>query len=197
MMEETKSGIGVMGVLFVILVIWAIFGGGFGNGCGNGFGFGNRCNNAPYVPYWPDGGCNRVSNCEIEKSEIIDSVRTQFLIEQNGAATRTAIRDSRDDVTGQASRIYEQWLQETIFDLKMENQGLKGQLYSDAKFGAIEKQLSSCCCDFARRLDGIECEMLKRPQLTGVGITCNGHLVPPAGHGLTAQKGGASAPPLL
>jgi len=31
-MEESKSGMSWIGVLFVILVIWAIFGGGFGNG---------------------------------------------------------------------------------------------------------------------------------------------------------------------
>lgn len=172
MMEETKSGIGVIGVLFVILVIWAIFGGGFG--CNGGWG--NRGNCGGFAP---EGGCGRVSNCEIEKTGIIDSARTQFLIEQNGAATRTELHNTQDAIMGQASRIYEAQQSEKIFDLKMENQALKGQIYSDAKFGTIEKQLASCCCDFARRLDGIECEMLKRPQLTGVGITCNGHLVPP------------------
>ena len=63
-MEESKSGMSWIGVLFVILVIWAIFGGGFGNG------WGNR-GSCAY------DGCNRVSNCEVEKREIIDSARTQ------------------------------------------------------------------------------------------------------------------------
>ena len=94
-MEESKSGMSWIGVLFVILVIWAIFGGGFGNG------WGNR-GSCAY-----DGGCNRVSNCEVEKREIIDSARTQYLTEQQGETTRLAIRDSRDAVMGQASRIYE------------------------------------------------------------------------------------------
>lgn len=75
-MEESKSGMTWIGVLFVILVIWAIFG-GFGNGFGGGWGNRNACG--------PEGGCSRVSNCEVEKNEIIDSARTQFLIEQNGA----------------------------------------------------------------------------------------------------------------
>lgn len=173
MMEDTKSGIGVIGVLFVILVIWAIFGGGFG--CNNGFGWGNRGNCGGFVP---EGGCSRVSNCEIEKNEIIDSARTQFLIEQQSAATRTAVRDGTDAVITQNSRIYEQRLQETIFDLKMENQGLKGQLYSDAKFNALEKQISDCCCGINQRFASIECNMLTKPNLSGVASTCNGQLIP-------------------
>lgn len=31
-MDENKSGMGWIGVLFIILVIWAVFGGGFGHG---------------------------------------------------------------------------------------------------------------------------------------------------------------------
>lgn len=173
MMEDTKSGIGVIGVLFVILVIWAIFGGGFG--CNNGFGWNNRGNCGGFAT---EGGCNRVSNCEIEKNEIIDSARTQYLIEQQSASTRTAVRDGTDAVMAQNSRIYEQRLQETIFDLKMENQGLKGQLYSDAKFNALEKQISDCCCGINQRFASIECNMLTKPNLSGVASTCNGQLIP-------------------
>lgn len=153
----------------MILVIWAIFG-GFGNGFGGGWGNRNACG--------PEGGCSRVSNCEVEKNEIIDSARTQFLIEQNGAATRTAIRDSRDEVMGQASRIYEQRLQETIFDLKAENMQLKNNAFVQGLVTGLEKKVDDCCCGFNRRLDGIECNMLKRPQLSGVAATCNGQLVP-------------------
>lgn len=173
-MEETKSGLGVIWVLFVILVIWAIFGGGFGCN-GNGFGWGNRSSCGGFVP---EGGCGRVSNCEIEKNEIIDSARTQYLIEQQSAATRTAVRDGTDAVMAQNSRIYEQRLQETIFDLKMENHGLKGQLYSDAKFNALEKQISDCCCGINQRFASIECNMLTKPNLSGVASTCNGQLIP-------------------
>lgn len=153
----------------MILVIWAIFF-GVGNGFGGGWGNRNACG--------PEGGCSRVSNCEVEKNEIIDSARTQFLIEQNGAATRTAIRDSRDEVMGQASRIYEQRLQETIFDLKAENMQLKNNAFVQGLVTGLEKKVDDCCCGFNRRLDGIECNMLKRPQLSGVAATCNGQLVP-------------------
>lgn len=167
-MEESKSGMSWIGVLFVILVIWAVFGGGLGNG----FGWGNRGNCAP------EGGCNRVSNCEVQKQEIINSAQTQYLIEQQGSATRAEVVAAKDTITDQANRIYIQGLQTDMFDLKMENQALKGQIYNDAKFTALSQQLSDCCCGFNRRMDAIECNMLKRPQLSGVAATRNGQLVP-------------------
>ena len=167
-MEESKSGMSWIGVLFVILVIWAILGGGFGNG----FGWGSRGGCVP------EGGCNRVSNCEVEKREIIDSARTQYLTEQQGETTRLAIRDSRDAVMGQASRIYEAQQSEKIFDLKMENMSLKNSFYTKELVGGLSQQMERFCCEFNRRLDGIECDMLKQPKLSGVAATCNGQLVP-------------------
>ena len=79
---------------------------------------------------------------------------------------------------GQASRIYEQRLQETIFDLKAENMQLKNNAFVQGLVTGLEKKVVDCCCGFNRRLDGIECNMLKRPQLSGVAATCNGQLVP-------------------
>lgn len=179
MMDETKSGMSVLSVLFIILVIWAIFGNGF-NGNGGLFGGRNTC----VIPA-ETTGCNRVSNCEVEKSGIINSASTQFLIEQNGAATRTAIRDSQDVITAQNNRIYEQRLQETIFDLKIGNQAkdakiaqLETQIHNDAKFGALEKQISDCCCGMNQRFASIECNMLTKPNLYGVAATCSGQTIP-------------------
>lgn len=167
-MEESRSGMSWIGVLFVIIVIWAVFGGGFGNG------WGNRNGNGDYGV----GGCNRVSNCEVEKNEIIDSARTQYLIEQQSAATRTAVRDGTDAVMGQASRIYEDQQSEKIFDLKMENQSLKSQLYSDAKFNALSAQMEGFARVVDSRLGTIECDMLKRPNLYGIASTCSGQIIP-------------------
>lgn len=163
-MEETKTGMGWIGVLFVILVVWLIFGGGFNRGWGN-------CGN--------DGcGCNRVSNCEVEKQGIIDSARTQYLIEQQGSATRAANRDGVDAIMAQNNRIYEQRLQETIFDLKMENTSLKNNIFTKEQTDALAKQYAECCCELNRRLDGIECRMLTKPNLSGIAATCSGQIVP-------------------
>ena len=121
MNNDQSTGMSWLAVLFIIIVIAALFG-----GFGNGFGFGRG--NMPYPVN--DTGCNRVSNCEVEKQGIIDTSRTQYLIEQQSNDTRMAINASTEAITSQASRIYEQRLQETIFDLKMENQNLKNGIFT-------------------------------------------------------------------
>lgn len=163
MNDESKSGLAWIWVLFVVLVIWAIAG-GFGN-------WGNR-------GYNTDNGCGRVSNCQVEKQEIIDSARTQYLTEQQGTATRTAVRDAQNALSEQMRRQYDADQAEKIFDLKMENQSLKSERFTQGLIGGLEKQLSDMCCAFGRRLDSIECDMLKRPQLSGIAVTDNGQLVP-------------------
>jgi hypothetical protein len=175
-MEESKSGMTWIGVLFVILVIWAIFGGGFGNGNG----WGNRGQASPVFigEGYGSGGCNRVSNCEIERQEIIDSATTQYKIEQSGAATRTAVADGVATIVDQNNRLYIQGLNEKLFDLKMENQSLKSQMNTDAHFNALSSQLSTCCCNFNSRLDSIEAQMLTKPNLYGVAATCAGQFIP-------------------
>ena len=79
---------------------------------------------------------------------------------------------------GQASRIYEAQQSEKIFDLKMENQALKSQIFTKGLVDDVSKQLSDCCCAFNRRLDGIECNMLTKPNLYGVAATCSGQTIP-------------------
>ena len=183
-MEESKSGMTWLGVLFFVVILLVLLGGGLGQ-CGGGL-WGGRGNCGGYAP---EGGCNRVSNCEVEKREIIDSARTQYLTEQQGETTRLAIRDSRDAVMGQASRIYEAQQSEKIFDLKMENMSLKNNFYTKELVSGLSQQLSDCCCAFNRRLDGIECNMLKKPNLYGVAATCNGQTIP-AGFNLWRESCG-------
>lgn len=169
-MEDRSTGMSWIAVLFVIIVIFAIFGGG----CG-GWGW-NRGGN-PY-PAQESGGCSRVSNCQVEKQEIVDTARTQYLIEQQSNATRMAINASTEAITSQASRIYEQRLQETIFDLKMENQGLKNGIFTKEQTDALAAKISDCCCGFNRRLDAIEGRMLTKPALYGVASTGAGQTIP-------------------
>lgn len=157
-MNETMSGMGWFPILFVIIVIWAIFGGGFSFNQG-------RCG-------IPECGCGRVSNCEVEKQEIIDSAKTQYMIGEQGAATRAANQAGVEAVMAQNNRIYEQKLQETIFDLKLENHALKSNIFTKEQTD-----------DISRRLDGIECRMLTKPQLSGVAATCGGQLVPAGAYG--------------
>lgn len=170
-MEDRSTGMSWIAVLFVIIVVVALFGGNLGGGWGW-----NRGGN-PY-PAQEGSGCNRVSNCQVEKQGIVDAARTQYLIEQQSNDTRMAINASTDAITSQASRIYEQRLQETIFDLKMENQSLKNGIFTKEQTDALAAKISDCCCGFNRRLDAIECRMLTKPNLYGVAATGAGQIIP-------------------
>lgn len=159
--NETNTGMSWIWVLFIVLVLYLIF-------CRGGAGLFGGCDNN-----W-NNGCNRVSNCEVEKQGIVNTAQTQFLVGQEGSATRAAIRDSQDVITSQANRIYEQSLQERIFDLKLENQQLRGNQFVKDQTDGIAKALSDCCCNFNRRLDAIECQMVKRPPFFPSGNTFRG-----------------------
>jgi hypothetical protein len=157
-MDENKSGMGWAGLLLFFVVIWILFG-----SMGNGFGWGNRNN-------W--GGCDRVSNCEVEKQGIIDSAKTQYLIETTGRQTQEYLGNKID--------FYEfQNLRDQLAAERSKNMVLENRIYSDAQFTALSRQLESCCCANERRLDAIECNMLKRPAIYGIGATCSGQIIPP------------------
>ena len=158
-MNETNTGMSWIWVLFVVIVLYLIF-------CRDGGVFGGRCGN--------DWGCNRVSNCEVEKQGIINSAQTQFLIGQEGASTRTALHDTQDALMAQANRIYEQGLQERIFDLKADNMSLKNNFFVKEQTDGIMQKLNDCCCEFNRRLDSVECRMLKTPPFFPTGNTFQG-----------------------
>ena len=156
---EDKSGMGWAGLLLFFVVIWILF----GSMADNGLGWGNRNN-------W--GGCDRVSNCEVEKQGIIDSAKTQYLIETTGRQTQEYLGNKID--------FYEyQNLRDQLAAERSKNMVLENRLYSDAQFTALSRQLEGCCCANERRLDAIECQMLKRPAIYGIGATCSGQIIPP------------------
>lgn len=152
-MNETSTGMGWMGVLFVVVILYVIF-----------------CNGGLF------GGCNNGRNAwEAEKQEIIDSARTQYAVEQQGAETRAATQAGFEAISAQNSRIYEQGLQESLFDAKMKIQSLEGQIFTKEQTDGIAKTLAECCCGFNRRIDAIEAMMLKQPPFFPTGYTFQGY----------------------
>lgn len=150
-MNETSTGMGWMGVLFVVVILYVIF-------CNGGL-FGN-CNNRGW---------------DSEKQEIIDSAQTRYLVEQQGAETRAATQAGFEAISAQNSRIYEQGLQESLFDAKMKIQSLEGQIFTKEQTDGIAKTLAECCCGFNRRIDAIEAMMLKQPPFFPTGYTFQGY----------------------
>ena len=162
MNTETTSGIGGWGLIILLFLFFIVF--------GNGDFFGGR-NNAY--------GCQGVSTCEVEKQEIIDSARTQYLIEDKTAQTNALIQ-AESSLTRQTIDHYAyENLKDQLAMERSKNVVLENRVYSDAQFNALSNQIQSCCCANERRLDTIECQMLKRPNLFGVASTCSGQIIPP------------------
>ncbi len=160
--NDNTSGGSIMGVLFIIIVIWAIFGGGFG---ADRYGHGD-------YPRATETYSKQV--CDAEKQAMIDASTTQALIQSEAAATRS-----------QATSLYIQDQAEKMFDAKMDAQTtailngqalaakdaeiaqLKSQAYTDARFNALELGQ-----------ERISCEIPKRPTYYAQGFINCGQPIP-------------------
>lgn len=147
-MDKTESGMGWAGLLLFFVVIWILFG-----SMGGVYGANRGCGDVAVGGC----GCRGISNCEVEKQEIIDSARTQFLVIEQNNATRDLL---------QAQRAADQ--AEKLFDAK-------------AKIGQLENyiSLSNQLAPIKDVLADLQCNCLKRPPLFGLAATCNGDFIPP------------------
>lgn len=168
-MWNEESGSSIMSVLFIIIVIWAIFGGGFG-----GFGRG------------ADGHtCGCVSNCEVQKQEIIDNARNLYAIETTGNRTIEANNANTQRLYEQSARQYEAGLQAELFDFKlgaMKTEILNGQALSskDAKISELESRIYTDA-KFDSVIAGqqaLACELPKRPPYYAQGFVNCGQPIP-------------------
>lgn len=150
---ENEMGFGGYGFLIVlILFIWMIFGGGFG-------GWGAR------------GGvvntCGAVSNCEVEKQEIIDAARTQYLIEQTSRITQEQTAAGLAALGTKVDFYEYQNLRDALAAERTKTMALENRIYSDGQFNALRAQI-----------EAIGCGMLKQPPVYGVGTSCNAIYAP-------------------
>lgn len=152
--DKTESGLGWAGLLIIFIVIWLLFGGGFGGDRRGG--------------YVEAAGCTRVSNCEVERQEIIDSYNTQLNTINQGIMTRADASANTQRIMDQQRAQYDAIQGEKMFDLKTENNTLKLMSYFDNKFCQQEAQIAD-----------IRCNMLPKPNLYGVSSTCSGQVIPP------------------
>jgi hypothetical protein len=153
-MDETK-GIGLFGYIILFVIIVWVFGGAFG---GNGFGFGNRA-------YGADCACGNYSTLkevfEGQKANIAQTATTQFLIEQQSAANRELIAAQTNAINTKIDYYGYQNERDKNADLSRENMELRNQLFMKDQLAPITATLAS-----------IQCNMLRRPDVTGVGVAC-------------------------
>ena len=72
--EKYYGGFNTWGIAIFLIILFAAFLGNRGGWNNNGAA--------------PAYGCNAVSNCQVEKQGIIDSARTQYLIENTARQTQ-------------------------------------------------------------------------------------------------------------
>ena len=140
------GGGGLVMVVLFLLILFAIFGGGFGRFGRDGEGHGHGCGCGTH-------GCRPAyydeSNYEQDKYTCGKFDKGYEVAHFEGEKTRALIEQN-----------YVQDLRDKLSDKNTEIVALKGQIYSDAKFGEVFGKLGH-----------IECEMLKRPPVWGCADT--------------------------
>ena len=162
------GGIGFLALFFLIVVAFLFNRNGCGNGwfgnggcgCGNWGGWGNGFVGVG-VPGYGLGFEDYKAICQSEKQEIINSARTQYLVEEQANLTRANDTANANMLATKIDFYAYQGLRDKLAEEQRKNLVLENQLYNDRKFGAIESQLAT-----------ISCQMLRRPDVTGIGAVC-------------------------
>lgn len=160
------GGIGFLAILFIL--IFAFRGNGWGNGLGgfggfggfpmwgNGWGFGGVG-----VPGYGLGFEDYKAICNSEKQEIINSARTQYLVEQQSAATQAVVNSTANATQSKIDFYAYQDLRDRLSEEQRKVLTLENQLFVKDQLAPVNAQLAS-----------IQCHMLKRPDVTGIGAVC-------------------------
>ena len=168
-METRDAGTFSWGwVIFIILILWFFAGGGFNNG----FGFNRGGFGAGFLAGEGSNGCNRVSNCEVERQGLITAAETNFrIIEEN--------RKSTEAISSQLRAQYDAAQGEKIFDLKINNLAQQNayNLALSEKNATIERMtlansLNARFDSLANQIQDIKYNMVTKPSFSPLGAVC-------------------------
>lgn len=155
----SMGGIGFLAILFIL--IFAVVGrggfggfGGFGGWGGNGYGWG------------PDGFTgygfqNYKATVDAEKAEIINTARTQYITEQQASSTRELVQSTANTTQAKIDFYAYQDLRDKLSESQRENMMLHNKLFVKEQLEPVNSALAS-----------IQCNMLRRPDVTGIGAVC-------------------------
>lgn len=147
------GGIGFLALFFLIVV-------GFWNR-GNGWNGWTNGNIAP-VPFGDHYGFqNFKATCNAEKAEIINSATTQYKLEQQAAATRELVNATAQTTQAKIDFYGYQDLKDKLAESQRENMMLQNQLFMKDQLAPITASIAD-----------IRCNMLVRPNVTGIGAVC-------------------------
>lgn len=155
-MDEKTSG---WGFIILIFLLFIVFGGtaGFNRSYGNGYAWNDSC---------------------AEKQEILDSARTQYLIEQSSAANQAATVQAANAIGTKIDYYGYMDLRDKVSELQSKNMQLENQIYSGAQFARLDAKLNH-----------IECRMVKSPIFYGPVVLPDGTLYPASGEAAAPATG--------
>ena len=150
------GGIGFLALFFLLII-------GFWNRGGAGFGWGNYGHAVPSgdLGFTNYGFQNYKATCDAEKSEIINTARTQYLTEQQSAQTRELVQATANTTQAKIDYYAYQGLRDELSKSQMKIAELTNQLFVKDQLAPITSAIAD-----------IRCNMLVRPSVTGVGAVC-------------------------
>jgi hypothetical protein len=157
--DMSTHGIGLFGYIILFVIIVWVFGGAFG---GAGFGFNRGFGYGPGLNA-PDGFGfqNYKATCDAEKAEIINTARTQYLIEQKSAENNAVTTAQANMLATKIDYYKQQDLRDKISERDRVIAQLQNEIFVKDQLAPVTAQLAD-----------IRCNMLVRPNVTGVGVAC-------------------------
>lgn len=153
--DFSTGGMNLFGyIIAFVIIVWVIS--AITGGAGFGLGFGNRgyCN--------PCGDYQTLKEIfEGQKANITQTATTQFLIEQQSAMNRELIAAQTNAINAKIDYYGYQNERDKNADLARENAELRNQLFVKDQLAPVNEQLAA-----------IRCNMLRRPDVTGIGVAC-------------------------
>ena len=161
-MDMEKNSI--WGILILIFLFFIVFN-------RDGVFAGNRGNDHGMV--YPM--CGVVSNCEVEKSQIIDSARNLFAIENTSRNTQDAVLIDGEKTRTKIDFYAYEGLKDQLAQERTKNVALENKLYNDGQFNALRSELAACCCKLNNEIAGLP----KAPPYWAQGFISCGNPIPP------------------
>lgn len=177
MANEEMNTMGMnWGIVIFFLILFFIFAGG-----GNWFNRGNSQPNSAdlMTMLQSEGAMGRVKNFDLQRQNDANTAELYKVMRNSQDATLAAVQTSTNQLAQQSRLQYDAQQGEKLFDLKLK--ALADQQSYEAKLAAkdatiermtLAQQMSAQMAVMEKQIANISCNMLTKPQVTGVGAVC-------------------------
>ena len=126
-----------------------------------------------------EGAMGRVKNFDLQRQNDANTAELYKVMRNSQDATLAAVQNSTNQLAQQSRLQYDAQQGEKLFDLKLK--ALADQQSYEAKLAAkdatiermtLAQQMSAQMAVMEKQIANISCNMLTKPQITGVGAVC-------------------------